>query len=112
MCRMQSAQTSEKILSNQSIREIDGGAIFTAKIVPSSSQTRVCGLLDGILKIKVSAPAEKGKANQCLIGFLSKQLGIKKSAVSIISGPTNPVKQIQVLGISGQTLLERLNLNE
>ncbi|MHC4483184.1 MAG: DUF167 domain-containing protein [Planctomycetota bacterium] len=99
-------------MSNKSIREVDGGVVFTAKTVPGSSQTSVCGLLNGMVKIKVSAPAEKGKANQCLIEFLAVQLGIKKRAISIISGPTNPVKQIQVLGISCQALLERLNLNE
>jgi uncharacterized protein (TIGR00251 family) len=65
-----------------------------------------------MLKIKISAPPEKGKANQCLIEFLAKQLGVKKNAVSIISGQTNPIKQVQVLGISADTLIEKLNLND
>ena len=63
---------------NLAIREVDGGVVFTAKIVPASSQTSICGLLDGMVKIKISAAPEKGKANQCLIKFLAKQLGVKK----------------------------------
>jgi uncharacterized protein (TIGR00251 family) len=94
------------------IREVDGGVVFGTKILAGSSKTTVCGLLDGMLKIKVSAAPEKGKANKCLLEFLAKQLGVKKNAVSIVSGQTNPVKDVRVLGISMQTLLRRLNLNE
>ena len=84
--------------------------VFTAKIVPGSSKTAVCGLLDDMLKIKIAAPPEKGKANRQLIEFLAKQLGVKKNAVSVISGKTNPVKEIQVLGVSIESVLEKLNL--
>ena len=93
------------------IQEAEEGVVFTAKIVPGSSRTGVCGLLNGMLKIKISAAPEKGKANQALVGFLAKKLGVKKKTVSIISGQTNPVKQVQVLGISTETLLKKLNLN-
>ena len=73
--------------------QADGDRIaFVAKIVPGSSRTAVVGLLDGMLKIKVAAPPEKGKANQCLIAFLAGQLGVKKKAITIVTGQTNPVK--------------------
>ena len=98
-------------MANLMIQEVNGGVVFVAKIVPGSSRTGVCGLLNGMLKIKISAAPEKGKANQALVGFLAKKLGVKKNAVSIISGQTNPVKQVQVLGISTGTLLKKLNLN-
>ena len=83
--------------------------VFGAKIVPGSSRTVTCGFLDGMLKVRVSSPPEKGKANKCLVEYLSKKLGVKKNAVSIISGERNPVKQIRVSGISSDILLERLN---
>jgi uncharacterized protein (TIGR00251 family) len=94
------------------IENIDGGVVFTAKVVPGSSKTAVCGLLGEMIKIKVAAAAEKGKANQGLIEFLAKQLGVKKGAISIISGKTNPVKQVQVLGVSSDSLTGKLNLNK
>ena len=99
-------------MANLMIREFDDGVVFTAKIVPGSSRTAVCGLLDGMLKIKVSSAPEKGKANQCLLEFLAKQLDVKKRAISIVSGSTNPVKQVQVFGISAQTLLKKLGLDK
>ncbi|MEJ2701674.1 MAG: DUF167 domain-containing protein [Sedimentisphaerales bacterium] len=100
-------------MTGLSVRENDGGVVFTAKIVPGSSGlTRICGLLDGMLKVKVSAPPEKGKANQGLLKCLAKALGVKKNALSILSGTTSPVKQVQVLGISVGTLMKKLNLTE
>ena len=97
---------------NPAIREIEGGVVFTAKVVPGSSRTCLGGLLDGMVKVRVSAAPEKGKANQCLVAFLAKQLGVKKNAVSIISGQSNPVKQVEVVGISVERLLKELNLSE
>lgn len=86
--------------------------VFVVKIVAGSSQTVLCGLLDEMLKIKVAAAPEKGKANQCLLAFLAEQLGVKKNAISIISGKTKAIKRMQVLGISAETLLKKLNLNK
>ena len=97
-------------MSNFAVEEIKGGVVFKVKVLPGSSRTAVCGLLDEMVKIKVSAAPEKGKANKCLIEFLSKQLGVKKSAVQIISGQTSPVKQIQVQGLDAETLLKKMNL--
>jgi hypothetical protein len=99
-------------MSNLAVEELDGGVVFTVKVVPGSSRTAVCGLLDEMVKIKVSAAPEKGKANKCLLDFLSKQLGVKKNAVSIISGKTSAIKNVQVLGISVEQLLNKLNLNK
>ena len=97
-------------MSNLKIDENDEGVVFVAKIVPGSSgPTRICGLLENMLKIKVSAPPEKGKANQCLIRFLSEQLGVKKNAVSIISGATGPVKHVRVSGMTADMLRMKLN---
>ena len=98
-------------MAGPAIQEVDGGVVFTAKIVPGSSgPTRICGVLDGMLKVKVSAPPERGKANQCLTRFLAKELGVKKNAVSILSGKTSPVKQVRIVEISVETLLKKLNL--
>ena len=110
MYNWQSVPTSERTLTKLAIQHVQGGVVFTAKIVPGSSKTTVCGLLGDMLKIKISAPPEKGKANQQLIELIAKKLGLKKQAVSVISGQTNPVKEIQICGMSGDELIEKLNL--
>jgi uncharacterized protein (TIGR00251 family) len=92
------------------IQDINGGVVFTAKVIPGSSRTTVCGLLGGMVKIKVASPPEKGKANRSLIEFLAKQLGVKKNAISIVSGQTSPIKQVQVLGVSTDNLNKKLKI--
>lgn len=99
-------------MTNPTIQEVDDGVIFVTKIVPGSSRTAVSGWLHGILKIKVAAPREKQKANQCLIEFLAKNLGVKKNAIDISRGKNSPVKHVHVLGISTDMLLRKLNLNK
>ena len=98
-------------MANLTVREIDNGIVFFTKIVPGSNPpTRISGILNGMLKIKITAAPEKGKANQCLIKFLAEYLGVKKNMISIISGQTNPVKHIQILGFSKDTLIGKLNI--
>ena len=87
---------TEKILIDQS----NQGVAFVAKIVPGSSKTCVSGLLDGMVKVKVAAAPEKGKANQCLIAFLAKLLGVRRSDVTIVTGHTKPVKHLRIDGIT------------
>ncbi len=95
-------------MDDLAIETIEGGVVFCAKIVPGSSKTAVCGVLGDKLKVKVAAAAEKGKANQCLIGFLAERLGVKKNAVRIVSGQSAAVKQIEVLGVSAGAVVEKL----
>ncbi len=51
---------------------------------------------DGIYKINVAAPPEKGKANKELVGFLSKELGVDKNNVTIINGHRERDKLIKI----------------
>jgi uncharacterized protein (TIGR00251 family) len=73
---------------------------FFVKVVPGSSKTALCGIYDRMLKVKVAAAPEKGKANKCLVEFLANLLAVKKNAVAIVSGQTSAVKQIQINGVS------------
>jgi hypothetical protein len=98
-------------MSGLIVEETKDGVVFTAKVVPGSSKTTISGLYDGMLKVRISAPPEKGKANQCLLELLTKKLRIKKNAVSIISGEHNPVKRLHIQGLSTETLMEKLGLN-
>ena len=99
-------------MANLSIEEVSGGVVFAVKVVPGASRTSVSGLYGDMLKVRVSAPPERGKANKCLCKCLADALGVKGNAVSVVSGQSSPAKRVQVVGISGRTLLERLGLGE
>ena len=91
------------------IQQSANAVVFSVKVVPRSSKTAVSGLLGGMLKIKLAAAPEKGKANESLVEFLADTLGIKKNAITITSGLTSPVKTIQIVGISTEYMLDKLN---
>ena len=98
-------------MKNLNIHEEDEGVLFTVKIIPASSKTALAGLLEGTLKIKISAPPQKGKANQALIRFLAEKLGVKKNSIKITSGQTKEIKTIKIAGLSAQKLQNKLTSN-
>ncbi len=71
------------------------------KVIPNSSNNEIKEIMiddsgEETIKIKIKAAPEKGKANIELIKFLSKELDIKRSTISIISGKTDRIKLIKI----------------
>ncbi len=102
----------DELTAGLKIQEVDGGVVLGVKVVPGSSKTAITETLGGMVKIKIAAAAEKGKANRCLVEFLAQQLGVKKNSISIIKGKASPIKDVQVLGVTVETLLNKLELNK
>ena len=71
------------------LKETAAGILLDVRAVPGSSRDKVLGIHANTLKIAVCAPALEGKANKSLIRILSKNLGIKRSRVSLHSGKTS-----------------------
>ncbi len=90
------------------IRETEEGRIIPAKIQPNSSKEKVMGEYAEKLKIAVTSPPEKGKANKAIVKTLAKWLNIKTSDIQIVSGEKSKDKEIFVRNITKtdvQTLL-------
>ena len=74
-----------------------GGLILAVKVVSGSRRAGLAGVLGGRLKVRVAAPAEKGRANRALLSLIREWLGV--SDVEIVSGAGNPDKRVRVGGI-------------
>lgn len=77
----------------------DKGYILRIRVSPNASKCAVKGVFydaSGVafLRIALVSVPEKGKANQELIKFLSKQLKAAKGLFDIISGETDKYKKI------------------
>ena len=70
--------------------------VLSLHVQPGAKRTAVVGLYGEKLKIALAAPPVDGKANQALVQFLAKSLGIAKSSVTILSGETNREKRVAV----------------
>jgi uncharacterized protein (TIGR00251 family) len=79
------------------------------KVVPGSSRDTIAGWLGDTLKIRVTAPAEGGKANAAVEKILDNALGVPKCA-RIVSGKTSPRKVVEISGLSESEIRHRLSL--
>ena len=78
------------------------------KVTPNAGRSEITGLKDSALQVKIAAPPEKGKANKELIDFLSRALGVKKSAIRIVTGMTDRKKTIAIEGMSRDEIIVKI----
>ncbi|MDP2691857.1 MAG: DUF167 domain-containing protein [bacterium] len=78
----------------------EGMVYLNVKVIPKAQKTELAGVLIGaegeeVLKIKVVAVPEKGKANKALCDYLAKVFGVSKSQVSVVRGQTSQRKVVK-----------------
>ena len=71
-------------------------------------QHRSGGESDGVIRLKLQAPAVEGKANATLVAFLAETLRVPKAAVSLKGGRRSRLKQVEVQGLEGAEACRRL----
>lgn len=74
--------------------------ILKCYITPHASKTCINGWQEDALKIRLAAVPEKGAANQQLVEFVAKTLGVPKSHVVLAKGTTSRYKTIIIEGLS------------
>ena len=83
------------------ITDAKGGAAFGVRVVPRASKSEIVGIMDdGALKIRLTAPAVDGKANEALIALLADALNCKRDQIEIVVGHTSKGKLISVIGVT------------
>lgn len=79
------------------------------KVIPKASHNQIVGWENDELKIRLNAIPEKGAANELLIVYLAKTLGIPKSSILLVSGGASRHKRLKLKGISKSTLDQLLS---
>ena len=88
-------------------------AIIRVRVQPGSSQNRVDELRKGVLRVRVTAPPEKGRANAATLALLSRFLDVGVSQVRIVRGAASRDKVVEVAGMDSERLELRFqNLKE
>ena len=88
----------------------DTQAKISVKVQPNAGKNEVVGLVNGVWKVKIAAPPDKGKANQELIELLSDLLGQKKDRITIVRGQTSHNKLIAIDGLTVSEIESRLSV--
>ena len=76
---------------------------FSVKLTPKGGRNAIEGWQSGVdtkpvLKARVAAPPEDGKANAALVSLIADRLGIGKSKVRVVSGLSSRMKIVEVEG--------------
>jgi len=88
------------------VTEKNNGIEFEILARPKSRRNAILGIHDGALKIAVTAPPEKGRANAAIIKELAEFLRVPVSRISIIAGETSRRKKVRVDGLSTRQALD------
>ena len=83
-------------------------ARLSVKVVPKSSRDRVAGFVGAALKVCVTAPPERGKANVAVTRVLARALGVSETSVRLVSGAASPRKTFEIDGLDEAALRSRL----
>jgi uncharacterized protein (TIGR00251 family) len=66
------------------------------KVFPNAKEAKVEKEGEGILRVKVNAPAREGKANKRLIEILAEYFSKPKSSIKIVKGLTSRNKVLEI----------------
>ncbi len=80
---------------------------FAVRLTPRSAVDRVDGVVDGVLRARVGAPAVEGAANNALIRLIADELGIAARDVRIVAGAGSRQKLLVVDGIDTGAIVAR-----
>jgi uncharacterized protein (TIGR00251 family) len=69
-------------------------------VQPGAKVAGLAGWYGALPKLKVAAPPEDGKANEEVIEFLSKYLGVPKRNIDIVQGHLSRKKVLMIQGLT------------
>jgi len=85
-------------------------ATLSVRVVPRSSREGVAGYEGGVVRIRLNAPPVEGRANDALLRFLARALGVSRAQVALVSGGTGRNKIVRIDGITRTEALDALGL--
>ncbi|MGD9597115.1 MAG: DUF167 domain-containing protein [Steroidobacteraceae bacterium] len=78
------------------------------KVVPGASRSGLAGWLGGALKLRVTAPPERGRANCAVCALLAEALALPADCVRIVGGHGSTRKVVEVERLSAAEIGARL----
>ncbi len=85
---------------------------FKVYLQPKASKNEIVGPYRDGMKVKVTAAPVEGKANEALLRFLAKELGVTVSSLEIIRGHRSKEKILRIAAPLGQELRRRLHFSD
>ncbi len=84
------------------------GVLLAVRVQPRAKREGIQVAEDGAVAVRVSAPAEKGKANRACVELLARALGVGRGAIALLRGHRSREKTFAVEGMSQAEIERRL----
>ena len=78
------------------------------RVIPNAKKTEFAGYRENELVLRLNAPAVEGKANKAAVEFVSRYLGVARSAVLLVGGERSRHKIFQIVGLESEDLETKL----
>ncbi len=82
--------------SSFELTEMRGGTRLRLRVKPGARRNVLLGMHGGALKLCVSAPPERGRANDAVIAQVAQALGLPRDSVKLVSGSASQDKAVFV----------------
>jgi len=86
------------------------GSVIRVRAQPGARRNGVTGVREGELCVAVTAPPDRGRANDAIVKVLAETLGVPRGRVKILSGETNRHKRLVVDGLAVEGVVAALRV--
>ncbi len=90
------------------IREKAGVLLLPVRVQPGATSDQIVGSYNGALKIRLTAPAQRNRANRHLLEFLASTLNVPAKNLSLSRGWSSRNKTVEIRGLSREELTHML----
>ena len=81
--------------------------VLVVRVTPKSRSTDV-RITDGVVRVRVTAAPEDGRATEAARRALASSLGLRRTAIELEAGATSRTKRFRVVGLDEATARQRL----
>lgn len=82
--------------------------LIKVKVIPGAREDAIIGWQGDVLRMRVRAAPELGKANEAVCRLLARVLGLRRSAVAISRGASSREKLVQIDGLDDEDVRRRI----
>lgn len=85
-------------------------AYLKVRVSPRARSDMVVGWMEDVLRVRVKAPPERGKANDAVVRFIASTLGLPTAQVTLRRGGGSRNKLLYIDGMTEDEVRRRLNI--
>lgn len=92
-----------------SSKETTKETTIRVRVQPKASGNQILGFREDVLRLRVTAPPEDGKANAAVVRLLAQTLGVSRSQLEVVRGHSSRNKVIRISSLNAIEVRQRLD---